>query len=276
MFCPNCGTEISDSAVICTSCGANVAESNNQSGKGIESFLEGKDKKTLIAAVAAAAAVVLIVVVVIAVTLLGNNYKTPVKKMVKLLNKKAESSLDYNELLCAPYEASYRKTHAQIMEKYDDYTDDYGKVKDAYEYVIDDFEDEYGDDYKITIKKIKNVDKMDKDDLEDIQDDIREPYEDKDDIEDAVDDMEDSLEYYEDEYDISAKDSKKIVKAYEKYLKAQAKAKVSKGYEMTVEFKVKGEDGHAEYKAKNIQVIKINGKWVLNDLSPSSLYYGFE
>lgn len=277
MFCPKCGNEISDSDVICPSCGSNVAESKKAENGGIASMLDGKDNKTIFAAVGAVAAVVVIVLVVILASVFGSNYKTPIKKMVKLLNKKTENSVDYLALNSAPYDVSYTKTHISVLEKYDDYTDDYGKSKDAYEDLIDEFEEDYGDDYKITIKKIKNVDKMDKDDLKDIQDDIREAYEDKDDIEDAVDDMKDSLEYYEDEYDVSSKDTKKLVKAYEKAIKAQAKAKVSKGYEVTVEFKIKGEDGHASYKAKNVQVLKINGKWVIyNGLTPSSLYYGFD
>lgn len=274
MFCPNCGTEIPDSSIVCPSCGGNVAESNNQApGSGVTSMLEGKDNKTILAIVAAAAAVVIIILAVIISTAFGSSYKTPIKKMVKLINKKTESSIDYLALNNAPYDVTYYKTRLQILDKNDDYTDCYGKSKDAYEDMIDELEEEFGDDYKIKIEKIKNVDKIDKDDLKDVQEDLREEYEDKDDIEDAVEEMEETLEDYEDEYDLSSKDSKKILKAYEKSLKAQSKAKVTSGYEITVEFKIKGEDGHANYKAKNIEVYKINGKWVTS-LSPWSLCDG--
>jgi len=275
MFCPNCGSEISDSAVICPSCGSNVAESNSTANGGVASLLEGKGNKTIIAAIAAVAAVVVIVLVVIIATLFGGSYKTPVKKMVKLINKQEESGYEYVSLYSAPYEATYYKTANKIFDKCDDYTDSFGKAKDEYENEIDSFEEYFGDNYKITIKEIKNVDKIDKDDVKDYQESIREVYEDKDDVDDAIDYMQEHLEDYEDDYDLSSKDSKKILKAYKKFVKAKSKAKVSAGYEATIEFKIKGSEGSSTYKAKNVEIYKINGKWVCDSLSPYSLLEGF-
>lgn len=277
MFCPNCGSEVPDGAAVCPSCGSatGVQDNNTAADIGNDATVTGGDNKTKFAIIGVAAVVVVIILAVF-ISSISGNYKTPVKKMVKLLNKKQESMMEYSELLNPPYSANYIKTYNSIMDKCDEYTDDYGKSKDYYEDVIDSFEEDYGDDYKITIKEIKNVDKVDKDDLKDYQEDIRDVYEDKDDIEDAVDYMKDELEGYEDAYDLSSKDSKKLLKAYEKSIKSSRKAKVSAGYEMTIEFKIKGEDGHATYKAKDVEVYKINGKWVLMNLSPSDLLYGFE
>lgn len=272
MFCPNCGSQAPDGAAVCPSCGSAMGAQENSGGTG---GFDLKSNKMLIPIVGAAAVVVVIVLVVIFSAVFGSNYKTPIKKMVKTLNKKQESAMEYVAFDTPPYSVDYYKTRYKVLDNCEEYVDDNGKSKEAYEEYIEQLEDKYGDDYKITIEEIKNVEKIDKDDVKDVQKEIREDYEDKDDIEDAVEEMEDSLEYYEDEYDLSSKDAKKIVKAYEKSLKAQSKAKVSAGYEMTVEFKIKGEDDHAKYKAKNIEVYKINGKWY-SSLSPYSLIYGFE
>ena len=280
MFCPKCGSQIPDNAAACPNCGEKMeAKAENVTAQSevvgnVQGEINNDDNKKNNVIVKIAAAVVAVVVVILLISsLFGSSYKDPVKKLVKLCNKKEESSIEYNYINQPKFLADYTKTYEEILAK-SDYDDDY---KNTYEYVFDDWEDTYGEDFKVKLVKIKDVEKMDKDDIKDYQDSMREYVEDKDDREDLVDDMKDSLEYYEDNYDLSKKDSKKILSAYKKMLKKMAKVKISKGYEMDIEIKIKGEDGKAEFKEKHVEIIKVDGDWIfVNSYTPSTLDSSFE
>lgn len=276
MFCPKCGSQIPDNAAVCPQCGENLgAVPGNSVAQNNAAFDNGNAKGSKNKIIVAAVAVVAVIVVVILISVIsGGNYKDPVKQLVKLCNKREESVLAYNEINHPKYLADFEKVYEEAMAN-SDYDDDY---KDTYEYVFDSWEDEYGDDFKLTVEEIKNVEKIDKDDLKDIQEDFREyDGEDKDDRDEMIESMEDSLEYFEDEYDLSKKDSKKILSSFKKLLKKMSKAKVTKGYEMDIEIKIQGEDGKARFKEKHVEVIKVNGDWIFSGTyDPSILYYGFE
>ena len=280
MFCPKCGSQIPDNAAACPNCGEKMeAKAENVTAQSevvgnVQGEINNDDNKknNVIVKIAAAVAAVVVVILLIS-SLFGSSYKDPVKKLVKLCNKKEESSIEYNYINQPKFLADYTKTYEEILAK-SDYDDDY---KNTYEYVFDDWEDTYGEDFKVKLVKIKDVEKMDKDDIKDYQESMREYVEDKDDREDLVDDMKDSLEYYEDNYDLSKKDSKKILSAYKKMLKKMAKVKISKGYEMDIEIKIKGEDGKAEFKEKHVEIIKVDGDWIfVNSHTPSTLDSSFE
>lgn len=280
MFCPKCGSQIPDNAAACPNCGEKMeAKAENVTAQSevvgnVQGEINNDDnqKNNVIVKIAAAVAAVVVVILLIS-SLFGSSYKDPVKKLVKLCNKKEESSIEYNYINQPKFLADYTKTYEEILAK-SDYDDDY---KNTYEYVFDDWEDTYGEDFKVKLVKIKDVEKMDKDDIKDYQESMREYVEDKDDREDLVDDMKDSLEYYEDNYDLSKKDSKKILSAYKKMLKKMAKVKISKGYEMDIEIKIKGEDGKAEFKEKHVEIIKVDGDWIfVNSYTPSTLDSSFE
>ena len=280
MFCPKCGSQIPDNAAACPNCGEKMeAKAENVTAQSevvgnVQGEINNDDNKknNVIVKIAAAVAAVVVVILLIS-SLFGSSYKDPVKKLVKLCNKKEESSIEYNYINQPKFLADYTKTYEEILAK-SDYDDDY---KNTYEYVFDDWEDTYGEDFKVKLVKIKDVEKMDKDDIKDYQESMREYVEDKDDREDLVDDMKDSLEYYEDNYDLSKKDSKKILSAYKKMLKKMAKVKISKGYEMDIEIKIKGEDGKAEFKEKQVEIIKVDGDWIfVNSYTPSTLDSSFE
>lgn len=280
MFCPKCGSQIPDNAAACPNCGEKMeAKAENVTAQSevvgnVQGEINNDDNKknNVIVKIAAAVAAVVVVILLIS-SLFGSSYKDPVKRLVKLCNKKEESSIEYNYINQPKFLADYTKTYEEILAK-SDYDDDY---KNTYEYVFDDWEDTYGEDFKVKLVKIKDVEKMDKDDIKDYQESMREYVEDKDDREDLVDDMKDSLEYYEDNYDLSKKDSKKILSAYKKMLKKMAKVKIYKGYEMDIEIKIKGEDGKAEFKEKHVEIIKVDGDWIfVNSYTPSTLDSSFE
>lgn len=275
MYCPKCGSEIPDNAATCPNCNSELAPKSESAqtqfgSSNSENNGDGGKNKVIIFGIAGVAVVILIFIISL---LFRGSYKDPVKELVKLCNKREESLLAYDKINQPDFLADYNKVYTTLLAK-SDYGDDY---KDEFEYVFDSWEDTYGDNFKLTIEEIKDVEKIDKDDLEDYQDDMREYVEDKDDREDLVDDLEDSLDYYEDEYDLSSKDSKKIVKAYSKMLKKMAKVKVTKGYEMDIEIKIKGKDGSDKYKEKHVEILKVNGDWIFaGSWTPGTLYYNFD
>lgn len=182
MFCPKCGSQIPDNAAACPNCGEKMeAKAENVTAQSevvgnVQGEINNDDNKknNVIVKIAAAVAAVVVVILLIS-SLFGSSYKDPVKKLVKLCNKKEESSIEYNYINQPKFLADYTKTYEEILAK-SDYDDDY---KNTYEYVFDDWEDTYGEDFKVKLVKIKDVEKMDKDDIKDYQESMREYVEDK-------------------------------------------------------------------------------------------------
>lgn len=221
------------------------------------------DKKQLTkyAVIGGMAVVALIVIIVIFNALFGSSYKTPIKKSMALINKHAENNLDYSKYSNLKSMYEYQKLNEEIMDGDDD----------EYEEYIDELADEFGDNFKVKYK-IAKAKKLDKDDLEDLADDIEEYYEE---LADESDDTLDTLEEVWDEEDVSSKDQKKLEKAYKKYIKECGKLKITAAYEVKLECKIKGSEDSAEFKLKDVIIIKVNGEWVFRggSLTPSTIYY---
>lgn len=280
MFCPNCGSETPDGAVCCPNCGKNLNNGVNDTqntgtsgGAGDYSAAaaaveQTPEKKGFIPVIIAVAAVAVIVLIIIFKILLGGSYKDPIRDYVKLLNKQDHEYVNYFDLSATKAQVQFQKKYVKIMG-----SDNFEYWEDEFKDTFDEWEDEYGSNFKIKVE-FDDVDKIDKDDLKDKQEDLREAYEDKEDIEDAIEDFEDGLEYYLDEGDISKSDKKALVSAYKKAINSIGKTKIQKGYELDLIFKIKGKDGDAKYRMKNVEIYKINGKWVVDsELSPSDLYF---
>ena len=149
MFCPKCGSQIPDNAAACPNCGEKMeAKAENVTAQSevvgnVQGEINNDDNKKNNVIVKIAAAVVAVVVVILLISsLFGSSYKDPVKKLVKLCNKKEESSIEYNYINQPKFLADYTKTYEEILAK-SDYDDDY---KNTYEYVFDDWEDTYGEE----------------------------------------------------------------------------------------------------------------------------------
>lgn len=109
--------------------------------------------------------VCLLMVLVLALSLTacgGSGYKGVVKDMMKALEKAdAEAMLKlYHE------ECIDTMIDGEWIEDEDDLVD---MMEESFDMIHEQWEDEYGDDIKISYK-IKDAEKMDKDDLEDLQD----------------------------------------------------------------------------------------------------------
>ena len=267
-FCEKCGKEIGPSGV-CDCQKVNVAPG---AVPGAAPAKKGVPNKALFGIIGAVAAVV--VVVVLAIALLGGgSYKTPINKLVKMINKQSTDIMAYKELSKNPIEYDLIKTTDKIRMADKDYKEsNEDKQKDL---------DDYYDDikgFKITKVDFRDAEKMKKSELREIQenfynDDNEDYYED---IIDDIKDMEkDDYEDFADDLDISVSAAKKFKKAQLNYYKKLPKIKVTEGY--TVEVRIYAKYNKEEEKTeiiKDIKVIKVNGEWII--YNPSAIFSGME
>ena len=219
-----------------------------------------KKQKKPIALIAGAAAAVLVIVVVVIVSFMGSgSYKTPVKKLIKLVNNQSTDAFAYLEL-GEPIEADFYRSLYSSLKKDE-------KVKEGFDDLKSSLADFYEDidGFKITecdfvaAKEMKNkdlrtiADRFDSDYYESRIEEIDEL--DKSDYEDLADKL-----------NISAGDAKKAVMARKSYYQALSKVKITEGYEVTLRIygKYKGEEDKTE--KIQVQIIKVNGKWCIYKL----------
>ncbi len=228
----------------------------------VKKILGKLSPKVIIAAVAA------ILVIVIAVILFGggNSYKTPIKVMEDRLNARSYSKYEkaqfdiYNGFCESEIKAIYK-----IYKSSDEYEDYLDEAKEYYEESIEDKEDEYGKNYKYTIK-ITDKDKLSSEELREFKKQIKEA---GDDLEDELEEMKDydsdDWEEMADEMGISKSQAKKVVKYMEKIAKKYSKVKVTAGYELECVRTLKGKeiDDPEDYEYEfTVKVYKVNGRWI--------------
>lgn len=137
----------------------------NVNNNSISSLFKGKNTGMIIG-IAAAGAVVLIAVFAIIISLVAFRtpaYEKPVKNLFDAMEKG-----NYNKFInCFP---------DYMQEAYEDEADYYDEdAEDLMDNLIDEFEDEYGNNIKISYK-ITDKDKMDNGDLSDLEDEIDSNY----------------------------------------------------------------------------------------------------
>lgn len=208
-----------------------------------------------------AAALGLVLAVVLGIGLITglNKYKEPVKLEQKAYNAKTpddmmDASLEQLNGLCE----KEMKTIMKLMKD----TDEYGYLTDNYIYFISNLTDNAGENYKVKIKTT-DKEKLDEDVLETMQLHIELLAQQ---FLDRADHLEENKSDFEDKWDLSSKDMDKLIKAYRKIGKTLEKAKVTKGYELELEMKIKGSllDEPTEA-TRSCKIYKIGGKWVSAD-----------
>ena len=268
-FCEKCGKQIGPSGV-CDCQKVNVAAPG--AVPGAAPAKKGVPNKTLFGIIGAVAAVV--VVVVLAIALLGGgSYKTPINKLVKMINKQSTDFMAYQELSTDPITYDYAQTTFKILLADKDRKESYEDSKKN----LDDYYDDIKG-FKITKVDFRDAEKMKKSELREIQesfydDDNEDYYEDR--IDDIKDMEKDDYEDLADNLDISVSAAKKYMKAELNYYKKLPKIKVTEGY--TVEVRIYAKYNKEEEKTeiiKDIKVIKVNGKWII--YNPSAIFRGME
>lgn len=261
-FCEKCGKELGpDGKCDCQS--AQKADAAQEPAAQGQAGAAAPKKKTTAIIIGAVAAVVLLAVIIIAAVAGSGSYKTPVKELVKLINKQSTDIFAYQELIRDPFQAAYSQSAYKILKKNDDFKEQY---EDAQEDIKDFFDDIDG--FKIASCDFVKAEEMKGSALRDIQrnvfandkyEDLLEEFDemDKGDYEDLADDM-----------GISVSDAKQLVKEAKKAFKALINAKVSEGYRVTLRFygKYDGDEDKTE-KIEDIRIIKVNGTWYIYNAS---------
>lgn len=267
-FCEKCGKELGPDGVCdCQKTQAAEAPKTAEASgadaapKTLQDTLKDmlKDKKIVTIAAAAVAAVVLLII--IAAVAGSGSYKTPVKELVKLINKQSTDVFAYKELE-DPIQADYLRDAYSILKKNKDYKEGFEEKRED---IAELYEDIKG--FKITSCDFVKAEPMKSKELRAIKGDQFDS-----DLYEAmieeIDDM-DKGDYEDlaEGLDISVSDAKKFAKKTVTYLKALGKADVSKGYVVTLRFygKFEDEDDKTE-KIEEIQIIKVNGKWCIYDM----------
>lgn len=277
--CPKCNAELADDAMFCNSCGEKLdaapAEKKEADPVVQNDTLDAADEKAKntatgkIVIAAVAAAIVLVIAIVIVVIVNANAYKKPMDALVANLNKKSTSVTAYLDT-CTPAFAG--KTYDTVMstikstskDAYDEIDENINTMfEDAYEGI----EDQFGEKYKISYI-VRSKEKMKKKELREVQsqcEDIAKLLESaKLDDEETYDKLSDMLD---DEFDVELKekDIQKFAKLGDSAIKELEGIKVTDGYTVKIKVTIKGEDDDDDA-AMKIQVIKANGKWIINPL----------
>lgn len=166
-FCENCGSELKDTDTVCPNCGTAVEKTTKKDVKNTKvednqtqtvNPTEGKiNKKTF--AIVGGIVVAAILLIVIVIALCSGGYTKPISYMCNGVQK-ADSK-------------TFSKAFPKVMTEDDDYKID----DDDIEKLLENLEDEYGKNIKITYK-VLDKEKIDKEDLEDLQEKLEDQYED--------------------------------------------------------------------------------------------------
>lgn len=259
-FCTKCGKELGpDGTCDCEKTQASAAETATVEEKkavapAVDAAADGKKNNKGIIYAAAAVAVVVLIIIIASVS--GGNYKTPLKKFTKLVNKQSTDVYAYQEFLSAPMDTKLLNGVKGIMKGSDDYADQIDYAKESLE---DFYSDNDGLKLSYDISKAK---KLDSGELKDISKDYKNRYKEDKDIIEALEDM-DSEDYEDlaDALDISEGSAKKLVKKIVSKKKSYEDVKVSKGYEVTLRFNGKMDGDEDTTEKIKVTIIKANGEW---------------
>ena len=272
-FCRFCGKQLGDNEVCdCEESkkAAESAENTTDNGAVIDSDKDSvkldttkitetvKNNKSIIYKAAGAVAVILLFI--LCINAFSGNYKTPIKAIVKEINRGTKT--DYLSLYNAALPKDLKKLNKQFYttinaDKLEDLNDD---LKDSFE----ELKDKYPK-WKIKFE-YDSVEKLNKTELREYKDDLSDGA--LDDIDDFIDTVEDALddqvESIADMYDADEDDVEKFFKNVIKYLKSFKKIKISKGYKVKGRYVLKnGSDEINKTDKVTMYVLKINGSWVI-------------
>lgn len=213
----------------------------------------------LIGIIAVAAIAVVLLIVIFSLVGKGGSYKDPFKDLQKLINKQSTDIFAYQKDINDPLSANFVKKVYDIAKGSDD-------VKEGYKDQQEDLKDFYDDikGFKITEIEIKKAEKMKGSELRSIKDNY-----DKDNFESILemfDDLDsDDYEDLAESLDISKGKAKDLVKAMKSYYQSLGKAKVQEGYNVQVIVRAKYDGDTDKTDRIDVQVVKINGKWFINN-----------
>ena len=285
-ICPKCNSTLPDGAAFCNNCGANLSapyeqDNNTPVGElqGNAIFEEAKEKNKharigMIAVIGGAALVILIIIIIISSTVSAGSYKTPLKEYTKLITKESTELEPYLDCFLPEFAVdTYSDLHDLSSKVMPEQTAEYDKelvylFQDSYS----DIEDAFGKKYKVSyeIRDKEKLSKSDLRDLEDIYENLYDTINNSNDFSDEAyyDDFADGLKA--DGIEASDKDKRSMQKIMEGFMKDLKNLKIQAGYEVEVKITIEGADSRESEKF-DLKIIKVNGRWIMDPESSSSL-----
>ena len=156
--------EVPASAITETHSEPAFSEYGSEGGAVIE---KPKDTKVIVA-FAAAAAVIVIAAIIILIAAAGGGYKKPVKDFVKAFNECDGKLL--TDTIATEKMIKYLDKEADM--DYDDMCDEMEGMIDE---ILEEWEEDYGDDLRLSVK-FEDKDELDKDDIEELEDYYKEQH----------------------------------------------------------------------------------------------------
>lgn len=266
-FCGQCGTQMDDDALFCPSCGTRQEPVEAMAGY-TESSTEGSKAPVYIAC--AALALVLTVAFIIIGTSLIGSYKSPIRNAGKAFNSRSDNIGDYFSALPKLYTDIYKdgmKLAAEINEGLTENAKD--KIENILEDRYEDIEDYYGKNAKLTYD-ITNKEKMDSNELSEIEEFYVS-------IGELIDkySLDDEDTYSEMSYGLISKEKRKKIAAFAgDTMKKLKKVKVTDGYILTLDIKIKGKKKEDKEEDVEVCVVKMDGKWCIEPIATYTHYIG--
>ena len=213
--------------------------------------------------IAAAIAVVLVAVIVLA-GVMSNTYKTPLDLQLKQQNsRKVPKSLNGMISQLNGFSEKEMKNLIDILEKSDIYEELLEGVQDTFEEQVEDYENQYGENYKFSYV-IDYKEELEKEDLRNFKAMIKRQAENmKESVEETEDWDSSDWEDIADEIGLTKAQLKKLIRALEDLCDTWSDVKVTKGYELTVLKTVDGSElDEPKEMTSTVYVFKVNGRWI--------------
>lgn len=250
-------------------------EGNPVQSVDVEVTSQKSKKLPVIIGTAVGAVAVIVLAIVLICSLFCNSYKTPIKTAEKILNTKKNFDVEDMAMdLLNGYAKKDVKNILKILKKSDVYTDAIDEIEEKLDDVVEMAEDKFGKNYKISLK-ITDKHKLDEDDWEEFEEWVNKIGKE---LKNEIKKMDsDDIEEMADELDISKSDAKKLNKSVKNVASSLSKAKVTKGYELEIAIKITGKelDDPMEHEIE-IEVYKVDGKWILNPLYPLKVFTDYQ
>lgn len=269
-FCVHCGRQLRDDEVCACQQGdkkSTAAEAAKDAFGKAEKWIKNDKTQGFFKKYwpyIAGGVALIIVAVVLCCTLGGSSYKTPVNDIIQTFNDQVTDVVKIARRILPGFVETDAYSMYQSVRDNSYVEDMLDEAKDGLKDIYDNLEDYYGRDMVFSYE-ITDKDAMSKRQLSRTQDDLRDLSDYLKDAVDQWDDMDkDEQEDASDEADLTVKELEGLARRLEKLAAKIEKAKVSKGYELTVTVMIEGRDEDDEFEDLTLNVIKVNGDWMID------------
>jgi len=207
--------------------------------------------------------VVIVAAVAVGISLLTNNYMTPIRYSEKYANKdeysSEKASLDYfNGLGKKEWKQIY-----EIMHNSDDYLDMQEEIDDTIVKAYERKQNKYGDDYRVKYEVVDKLE-LEKSELREYRSQIQDLVDFYGELSDEAEDFT-SEEWadFADQIDLRKSEAKELIECFRALAEEFGRVSVDKGYELELTQIITGSELEEPKEDKlSVVVLKVNGRWI--------------